>query len=167
MELVVVFCRPSFYLFTELCKRKKKRDKTTLMKGLYIWIELVLLHYASASLILKFKIQNQFSQMSPQKTYNCQHLPDFLYWSFQQGGKKKCVRGAKRYTADYNFVDYKLNREITKQEWFIEGGLRKWWETEPAILLAKRVSQMFCYIKYMWTCMWRAEMSAVSSLSSR
>lgn len=71
--------RPSFSPFIELRNdvKNKKWAKATLIKDLCFRAELVLCR-GSPSLILKLKIQNQFNRMSPRKTSNCLHLPDFL-----------------------------------------------------------------------------------------
>lgn len=78
--------RPSFSPFIELHNdvKNKKWAKATLIKDLCFRAELVLCR-GSPSLILKLKIQNQFNRMSPRKTSNCLHLPDFLQRSFSAG----------------------------------------------------------------------------------
>lgn len=84
--------RPSFSPFIEIHNdaKNKKWDKATLRKDLCFRAELVLCHGYPA-LILKFKIQNQFNRMSPWKTSNCLHLPDFLWWSFSAGKKQNVI----------------------------------------------------------------------------
>lgn len=100
--------RPSFSPFIGLHNdaKNKKWDKATLIKDLCFHAELVLCR-GSVSLILKFKIQNKFNRMSPRKTSNCLHLPDFLQWSFSAGKKQNVLEEP---IANCNFADHQLGK---------------------------------------------------------